>query len=408
MISFIVTVCLLTVFALAVPLIQVCLSKRGPITRTPLMRRRLHEAATGKKSDFSIDMRWVDLDEISPELVKAAIAVEDWHFITHHGIPFRSFRWMLSELYHTGKVTRGESTITNQTARNVFLTIRKHYWRKAYEYYYSLLMELFWGKRRIMEVYLNVIEMGDGVFGCEAAARHHFGKHASELSRHESALLAVSLRNPRRFTPRLFSSGTGWWTEHIASCEWACGNWSVPADGIWNLKGDAGTCYGPALSASLLAGRLKRIALERKTVYRPCGIGSPTRDGGFAFDCSGLIKSVLWGWKGNNRKYGGARYRANGVPDINANRMIETCRDVSTDFSNISVGELVWLEGHVGIYVGDGLAVESTPAWKNGVQLTACNCEREGHPRRDWTKHGKFPYVDYARPAPPASKPSVR
>lgn len=107
----------------------------------------------------------------------------------------------------------------------------------------------------------------------------------------------------------------------------------------------------------------------------------------FGFDCVGLIKGVLWDWNGNtNRLYGGAEYASNGVPDINADTMIARCKNVSTDFSTIEIGEAVWLPGHIGVYIGDGKFVESTPQWKNGVQITS---------RKTWRKHGKLPYILY-------------
>ena len=110
----------------------------------------------------------------------------------------------------------------------------------------------------------------------------------------------------------------------------------------------------------------------------------------FGFDCSGLIKGVLWGWNGDKGKtYGGARYASCGVPDLSADAMIARCSGVSTDFSNIHVGEVVWLSGHIGVYVGGGKVVESTPSWKNCVQITALSA-------RKWVKHGKLPYVNYS------------
>lgn len=116
----------------------------------------------------------------------------------------------------------------------------------------------------------------------------------------------------------------------------------------------------------------------------------------FGFDCVNLIKALLWGWNGNvNAPYGGAVYHSNGVPDINDDMMIRECKDLSTDFSKIQPGEAVWMQGHIGIYVGDGLAVECTPIWADGVQITACNCSKSGYNRRDWTKHGKLPWVTY-------------
>ena len=116
----------------------------------------------------------------------------------------------------------------------------------------------------------------------------------------------------------------------------------------------------------------------------------------FGFDCVCLIKGLLWGWSGDvSKSYGGAGYAVNGVPDIGADTMITKCSGVTTDFSKIEVGEAVWCKGHIGIYIGGGLAVECTPKWKNCVQVTACNCDKSGYNRRNWTKHGKLPYVTY-------------
>lgn len=119
----------------------------------------------------------------------------------------------------------------------------------------------------------------------------------------------------------------------------------------------------------------------------------------FGFDCVGLIKGILWGWCGKlNSSYGGATYASNGVPDIDADVMITKCKDVSTNFSqdHMTVGEAVWKSGHIGIYIGNGLAVECTPSWADKVQITACNCTKEGYNTRTWTKHGKLPWVDYS------------
>lgn len=120
----------------------------------------------------------------------------------------------------------------------------------------------------------------------------------------------------------------------------------------------------------------------------------------FGFDCVNLIKAILWGWNGDKSKnYGGAKYASNGVPDIDADVMINKCKDVSTDFSKLEIGEAVWMPGHIGVYIGDGLAVECTPTWKNCVQITACNCSKTGYNRRNWTKHGKLPYITYVKEA---------
>lgn len=118
----------------------------------------------------------------------------------------------------------------------------------------------------------------------------------------------------------------------------------------------------------------------------------------FGFDCVNLIKGVLWGWTGDkNKTYGGAKYAVKGVPDVGADVMITKCTNVSTDFSKIEVGEAVWCKGHIGVYIGNGLAVECTPAWKNKVQITAVSNigTKSGYNARKWTKHGKLPWIDY-------------
>lgn len=122
--------------------------------------------------------------------------------------------------------------------------------------------------------------------------------------------------------------------------------------------------------------------------------------GEWGFDCVCLIKSILWGWIGDrNKSHGGAIYLSNGVPDVTTEGMLEKCYDVSEDFSNIDVGEYLWLQGHAGIYIGDGLAVECTnkSGWKNGVQITAVHNigKIAGYNGRYWTKHGKLPWVEY-------------
>lgn len=139
---------------------------------------------------------------------------------------------------------------------------------------------------------------------------------------------------------------------------------------------------------------------------------------GFIFDCVGLIKGILWGWDANlSKSYGGAGYACNGVPDIDAKQMINRCHNISTDFSKILPGEPVWMDGHIGIYIGDGKVVEATPKWNNGVQISTCTnvsskviAGTVGG--RRWTKHGKLPWVDYsifeqAKPTPPVSTPTT-
>lgn len=165
-----------------------------PVPLTPLMVLRLFEG-----EGFAKD--WVSYDEISPNLARAVIAAEDANFCAHWGFDFAAIRRAL-EHNEDSRRLRGGSTISNQAAKNVFLwpgdTRLTRYARKAIEPYFTLLIELMWGKRRTLEVYLNVVEWGHGVYGAEAAAERHFGKPAAKLTRREAALLAVVLPNPRR------------------------------------------------------------------------------------------------------------------------------------------------------------------------------------------------------------------
>ena len=144
-------------------------------------------------------------------------------------------------------------------------------------------------------------------------------------------------------------------------------------------------CFGAPMTSANKIRYTNNHEYNRKTT-RATMIKSASADT-FGFDCVGLIKGVLWGWNGSDTTYGGARYAANGVPDINADTMIKRCTDVSTDFSNITVGEAVWIPGHIGVYIGDGKVVECSPQWRNGVQITS---------KRKWQKHGKLPYITYS------------
>lgn len=177
------------------------------------------------------------------------------------------------------------------------------------------------------------------------------------------------------------------------------------------------------MTATELAEKCRRLALDYKTLYILGCFGAPMTDKNrkrystnrsynqqldraakilasdddtFGFDCVCMIKGLLWGWCGDKtRTYGGAGYACNGVPDLGADTMFRRCTQISTDFSCLEIGEAVWRSGHIGIYIGDGLAVECTPLWADGVQITACNCQKDGYPTRNWTKHGKLPYVSY-------------
>ncbi|MEM6534669.1 MAG: monofunctional biosynthetic peptidoglycan transglycosylase [Pseudomonadota bacterium] len=141
---------------------------------------------------------WVPLEEMSPHLVRAVIAAEDTGFCDHAGIDFDAIDQALEEREATGRV-RGASTLTQQTAKNVFLWNGGGYVRKAGEAWFAVFIDGFWGKRRVMEVYLNVAEWGDGLYGAEAAAYGRFGKPASELTAREAALLAAVLPSPNKW-----------------------------------------------------------------------------------------------------------------------------------------------------------------------------------------------------------------
>lgn len=118
----------------------------------------------------------------------------------------------------------------------------------------------------------------------------------------------------------------------------------------------------------------------------------------FSFDCSGLVKAILWGWNGSDDVYGGAKYCSNGLIDLNDEGLKSMCSNVSSNFSNIQVGELLFTSGHVGIYVGNGMAVEATPSWNGGVQISAVGNigTIAGLPTRNWQCHGKFKLIDYS------------
>lgn len=153
-------------------------------------------------------------------------------------------------------------------------------------------------------------------------------------------------------------------------------------------------CFGAPMNETNKTRYCKNHSYNKKSA-RTAMIQAASSDT-FGFDCVCLIKSILWDWCGDKtKKYGGATYASNNVPDINADQMINACKGVSTDFSKIEIGEAVWLKGHIGIYIGDGLAVECTPSWENCVQITSCNCDKKGYNRRNWTKHGKLPYITY-------------
>ena len=169
-----------------------------PVHYTPLYAMRKIEAfKQGKTIPFL--KTWVPLKEISPHLIRGVLAAEDDQFLRHYGFSIENIKMALSQNKKAGRIVRGGSTISQQTAKNVFLIPAKSYVRKVLEAYFTILIELFWGKKRIMEVYLNVIEMGSGIYGAQAASMYFYGCNASDLSKRQAAMIAISLPNPRRF-----------------------------------------------------------------------------------------------------------------------------------------------------------------------------------------------------------------
>lgn len=186
-----------TLYFFAISILLVIVFKFVPVPFTPLMlTRAIEQKIAGKEMTCSHD--WVSLDEISPNLQKAVIASEDGTFMQHHGFDFTAMQKAFK--YNTkGKKIKGGSTISQQTAKNVFLWQGRSYIRKAFEAYFTVLIEFIWGKERIMEVYLNSIEMGSGVYGAQAASRHWYKKDAKDLNVQQAAGIAAILPNPRKF-----------------------------------------------------------------------------------------------------------------------------------------------------------------------------------------------------------------
>lgn len=179
---------------------SVVLYRYVPVPMTPLMvRNALAAAFKGEPTTFYHD--WVPMEEMSPHLASAVIASEDQRFYTHNGFDWKEIGNAIEER-KSGKRKRGGSTISQQTAKNVFTFCTSTWARKAVEAYYTVLIEWLWPKERILEVYLNSIEMGPRIYGAEAVARHHFGKSADGLTRSDCALVAATLPNPKRYSSK--------------------------------------------------------------------------------------------------------------------------------------------------------------------------------------------------------------
>jgi len=168
-----------------------------PVYVTPLMViRTMQQITSGEMPKWY--HRWVSLDNMSPSMPVAVMASEDQRFLLHHGFDFNAIQKAAKHNRKSG-TKHGASTISQQTAKNVFLWPGRSWTRKGFEVYFTALIELMWSKHRIMEVYLNSIEMGDGIYGTYSVAKHNFGKHARDLTRGECALIAATLPNPRKY-----------------------------------------------------------------------------------------------------------------------------------------------------------------------------------------------------------------
>jgi monofunctional biosynthetic peptidoglycan transglycosylase len=185
------------IWFVGISLFLVVVFKFAPVPFTPLMvSRAVENKLAGKEMICNHD--WVPIENISKNLQKAVIASEDGTFLIHHGFDFTAMQKALKN-NQKGRKIKGGSTISQQTAKNVFLWQGRSYIRKGFEAYFTVLIELIWGKERIMEVYLNSIEMGDGIYGAQAATQYWYRKDASNLTAREAAGIAAILPNPRKY-----------------------------------------------------------------------------------------------------------------------------------------------------------------------------------------------------------------
>ncbi|NIS07901.1 MAG: monofunctional biosynthetic peptidoglycan transglycosylase [Candidatus Dadabacteria bacterium] len=168
---------------------------------TPLMLARYIQ---DDREEKVIEKSWINLDHISQNTILAVLAAEDQSYFSHWGFDFNQINKSILDYEKKGSF-RGASTISQQTAKNVFLLPVRSWLRKGFESYFTVLIEILWGKKRILEVYLNVAELGSGYYGVEAASNHYFGKSASKLNQREAAHLASLLPNPREYHKKQYS-----------------------------------------------------------------------------------------------------------------------------------------------------------------------------------------------------------
>ena len=173
-----------------------------PVWFTPLMFIRCFEQVKDGR-ELRMSHHWVSLDEMSESMPVAVIASEDANFFSHHGFDFKAIEHAAKRnRQHPEKQTLGASTISQQTAKNVFLWPGRSWVRKGFEVYFTALIELMWPKKRILEVYLNSIETGEGIYGVEAVSRENWGLHADQITKEQCALIAATLPNPRKFSSK--------------------------------------------------------------------------------------------------------------------------------------------------------------------------------------------------------------
>lgn len=184
----------------ALPLLMLVAYKWVNPPLTPLMVQRFFQQMGEKGRKVNFERDYVSIEDISPNLVTAVISSEDGRFMRHKGFDVPQLKQSYRE-NKRGRRVRGGSTISMQTAKNAFLPHKRSYMRKALEAGFTIGIEKLWGKERIMEAYLNIIEFGDGIYGCEAASQHYFGHSAKTLSKHEAAQLAVTLPSPLKRNP---------------------------------------------------------------------------------------------------------------------------------------------------------------------------------------------------------------
>lgn len=169
-----------------------------PVYFTPLMLLRFVQQLS-QPQKVKLKKKWVPITQISPKLQLAVFCSEDQNFFYHHGFDFKAINKAIAYDEHHKKI-RGASTISQQTAKNVFLFPGRNWIRKGFEAYFTVLIELFWSKKRILEVYLNIIELGKGIYGAEAASEYYFQKHVGELNAKESATIAAIIPDPLKWS----------------------------------------------------------------------------------------------------------------------------------------------------------------------------------------------------------------